>query len=175
MTIKFLNPATPTDNDPVGQGDDQLRQIKTSLTEAFGGPSSTGGLDGPILKDDGSYPTAAEWSSLFSAETEGDPWNSSGVPIGTIIMYTNLVPAPAGWVPCDGKVYAGRYGDIQTPDLRKQFIMGSDQDDPAYRVGTTGGQDPVVADPPSGSGGTVQTDYPPNYRVLMYMWIGVAP
>jgi len=54
----------------------------------------------------------------------------SGVPIGTIVMWSNYGEAgiPSGWALCDGQ--AGR------PDLRNRFVVGSGS---SYNVGNTGG------------------------------------
>jgi len=54
----------------------------------------------------------------------------SGVPIGTIVMWSNYNGAgiPSGWALCDGQ--AGR------PDLRNRFVVGSGS---SYSIGNTGG------------------------------------
>ena len=70
----------------------------------------------------------------------------SGVPIGTIVMWSNRGGAgiPSGWQICDGT--------NGTPDLRDRFIVGSGN---TYAVGNTGGVNSVT---PSGSiGGTSLT------------------
>lgn len=56
--------------------------------------------------------------------------SSLGVPIGSIIMWSNYNGAgiPSGWALCDGQ--AGR------PDLRNRFVVGSGS---SYSIGNTGG------------------------------------
>ena len=59
----------------------------------------------------------------------------SGVPIGTIVMWSNYNGAgiPSGWALCDGQ--AGR------PDLRDRFVVGSGN---SYSIGNTGGSNSVT-------------------------------
>lgn len=53
-----------------------------------------------------------------------------GVPIGTIVMWSNYGGAgiPSGWQLCDGT--------NNTPDLRNRFVVGSGS---SYSIGNTGG------------------------------------
>lgn len=63
-----------------------------------------------------------------------------GVPIGTIVMWSNRGGAsiPSGWQLCDGT--------NDTPDLRGRFIVGSGQGTGLsnYNIGNTGGAESVT-------------------------------
>jgi hypothetical protein len=59
--------------------------------------------------------------------------NQVNVPAGAIVMWTKPSSIPAGWKVCDGTE--------NTPDLRGQFVVGYDANDPDYStVGNKGGE-----------------------------------
>lgn len=59
------------------------------------------------------------------------------VPIGTIVMW-NSASIPTGWAVCDGTAV----GNIQTPDLRSRFVVGSGTGSglTTRTIGQTGGE-----------------------------------
>tara|TARA_Y100000385_G_scaffold276580_1_gene322491 strand:- start:1405 stop:2064 length:660 start_codon:yes stop_codon:yes gene_type:complete len=67
-------------------------------------------------------------STLTSAinDTDGPLFNYTARPGMIVMWHTNV--APKGWVLCDG----GKYGDLQTPDLRGRFPKGVSPDDITY-------------------------------------------
>lgn len=100
--ISQLNPSYPAATDPLEQGDDHLRLIKSVLQSAF--PT----LNAPITS------TPAQLNALFV------------MPVGVIVMY-GAGGAPSGWGVCNGTTYARADGSgtIVSPDLRDRFIVGA--------------------------------------------------
>lgn len=100
--ISQLNPSYPAATDPLEQGDDHLRLIKSVLQSAF--PT----LNAPITS------TPAQLNALFV------------MPVGVIVMY-GAGGAPSGWGVCNGTTYsrADGSGSIVSPDLRDRFVVGA--------------------------------------------------
>lgn len=172
MSIKDLNPAIPTDTDPVGQGDDHIRQIKDAITEAFGTPTGQGGIDGPILKNNGAYPTSKEWSDLFEST---DKFGAPGtVFFGCICgFWQYAAPDPTtGWHECDGTTVQTKFGAVPTPDLRGYFLVGGKAGDPDFTIGQYGGGKPVPSAPSEGSGATNAETLPPYFGVRWFIFLG---
>lgn len=111
--IAGLNATLPTDDAPAGEGAAELRQLKAVLKNCLGG------IDGAIYDDDGTKPSAADWSQLFSfmrsqLDDGGDPTFPF---VGAIVpYYGDGTTIPPGWVFCDG-----RNG---TPNLVGRFPLG---------------------------------------------------
>ena len=112
--ISQLNPSYPAATDPLEQGDDHLRLIKSVLQAAF--PT----LNAAITS------TPAQLNALFV------------MPVGVITMY-GAGSAPTGWGLCNGTTYARADGSgtIVSPDLRDRFVVGAGTLSGAS--GTTGG------------------------------------
>ncbi|MGB2336185.1 MAG: hypothetical protein ACPH5V_02655 [Alcanivorax sp.] len=125
MSISDLVTSEPTDLEGAGQGALRIREVKAAVVEAFGA------VDGQITNEEGSAPSAAEFSALFTRlETLEASAGVGVVPIGTIVMWSGLITAiPAGWTLCDGA------GGV-TPDLRDKFVVGAGG---ASAEGDTGG------------------------------------
>lgn len=121
MSIKGLDPNAPASDGLAGLGDDELRALKAALQACFGGPTGSG-LDGAITNDaTATFPTAAEWSGLFSRMTALEGGGSTTIPLGAILMWSGTVGSiPSGWALCDGTLQNGQ----QTPDLRNKFVVG---------------------------------------------------
>lgn len=100
--LSQLNPNYPASTDPLEQGDDHLRLIKSVLQSTF--PNLTGAVTA----------TQASLNSPFV------------MPVGAILMYGSGT-APTGWGLCDGSTYtrADASGSIVSPDLRDRFIVGA--------------------------------------------------
>lgn len=138
MSIKGLDPNLPSATGPAGQGDDELRALKTALQACFGGSGDTGGLEGAISQEDGDFPTAAEWSALFTRLADLESGSSGGfLPVGVIAMWSGSAASPpTGWALCDGSTANGQ----ATPDLRDRFVVGASlSTDSRFNVGHTGG------------------------------------
>ena len=149
--ISDVNPATPSGQDLVLNGDNEIRALKTDLKNTLGG------LNGPVYKDatssgtGGSTPldaaTMSSWETrikqLESSVGGGNSEGSTVIPTGSIVIWhgpSNTIPL--GWKVCDGTTYQytdgnGQQQSITTPDLRGRFPMGPDWS--TTTQGTTGG------------------------------------
>jgi len=146
--ISDINTGTPSGQDLVLNGDNEIRALKTDVVNTLGG------LDGPVYEDattsgtGGSTPvtaaTMSSWESRINAlEGVASSPEGTSVPVGGIMIWHgpgNTIPA--GWKVCDGTTY--QYTDsnqqvqsITTPDLRGRFPMGPDWDTTVQ--GDTGG------------------------------------
>lgn len=130
--ISELNSAAPTATGPAGEGDDELRQLKTVLLASFpaldGLISNTGATGDPADTDP---PDAATFSKLF-ADVRASLTSNSAVPEGAIVMWAGTeAQIPTGWVICDGL--------NGTPDLRGRFVLGGADSDTVYPTGSSGG------------------------------------
>ena len=122
--ITQLVATNPVVGDPVGEGDDHLRMIKTVLQNSFPSSSTSAiipnmsGQSGKYLTTDG---TDASWALV------------EGVPAGVITMWSGSVATiPSGWAICDG--------NNGTPNLTGRFVIHADADTAGtYNVGDTGG------------------------------------
>jgi hypothetical protein len=117
--ISELNSAAPTATGPAGEGDDELRQLKSVLLASFpaldGLISNTGATGGA---GDTDPPDAATFTKLF-ADVRAALGSNSAVPVGMIAMWAGTeAQIPTGWALCNGL--------LGTPDLRDRFIIGSD-------------------------------------------------
>lgn len=67
----------------------------------------------------------------------------SGVPIGTIVIWSGLLTAiPNGWALCDGRIQPDGNGNlIRTPNLTDRFVVGAGQ---TYDRGDVGGANSVT-------------------------------
>ncbi len=136
--VAGLNPSLPTDAAPAGEAAAELRQLKAVLSNCFGG------VDGPIYDENGSKPTAAQFTALFEAIAAlggdaggGTPAPAVGYFTGQICLYYGRVAdIPSGWVLCDGK--------NGTPNLVGKFAIGWNDiaQLPTYNGQSTGGNLP---------------------------------
>lgn len=135
MAVGFvgLDDAIPADNSFIGDGAEQIRNVKQALNTAF--PAVTGEITkpsgyGPV--EGSTQPTQADYSQLFT-DMEGvvNPAqeNSKIIPIGTIVMWSGNDwdtkkgdINDLGWHECDG----GAHNGIQTPNLINRFAKGWD-------------------------------------------------
>jgi len=111
--INTLDSAQPAATDPVGQGDDHIRLIKSVLKATF--PNITG-------------PVTATQSQL-----------NAPFPIGAIVLwYGSVETIPSGWALCNGQTLTRTDGggSIVAPNLVDKFIKGTGT---TASVGTTGG------------------------------------
>ena len=115
--IAGLNASLPTDDAPAGEGAAEIRQLKAVLKNCLGA------VDGAIYDADGTKPSAADFSRLFSVidgllTDDGGGGDMLTVPfVGMIVpYYGDGTTIPSGWVFCDG-----RNG---TPDLTGRFPIG---------------------------------------------------
>ena len=132
MSIKDINPATPSSTDPVGEGDDQIRAFKSAVQACFpnldgqinnsGGSGSTG--------DDANPPNAETFSKLFDdVRALGGSAGDGSVPVGGIILWSGALDAvPTGWALCDGL--------NGTPNLEDRFVVGAGN---LFAQGSSGG------------------------------------
>lgn len=112
--ISDLNVSNPPGSDPVGQGDDHIRLLKSVIKSTF--PNITG-------------PVSSTQAQL----------NYGPVPTGGIIMWSGSIASiPTGWALCNGGTYAKTdgSGNVTVPDLRDRFIVGAGS---TYAVAATGG------------------------------------
>lgn len=147
--ISDLVETNPADFDPVSQGDDHLRLIKSVLKNTF--PNINGEvtatdeqLNNAAAVADGVTASVAELNTLDGLTANTDDLNlfdgaASGgdtpiVPSGFIGMWSGSASSiPNGWVLCDGT--------NGTPDLRDRFIVGAGD---SYNPGNTGGENSVT-------------------------------
>lgn len=110
--IADLNISNPAEGDPVNQGSDHLRLIKSTLKNTF--------------------PNLGESAVGFNAEK----LTNGALPVGSIIMWSGST-LPTGWALCDGGTYAKMdgSGNIVTPNLSGMFVQAG----PLANVKTTGG------------------------------------
>ena len=132
-TISELTPASPTAAGPAGEGDDELRQLKTVLVASFpaldGLIENVGALGGI---GDTNPPDAATFTKLF-ADVRSALAAGNGVPVGSIVMWAGSeASVPVGWALCDGT--------NGTPNLIDRFIIGSN-DASRFPTGTTAGSE----------------------------------
>lgn len=133
-TISELTPASPTAAGPAGEGDDELRQLKTVLVASF--PALDGlienvGATGGV--GDTNPPDAATYTKLF-ADVKAALTAQAAVPIGAIMMWsgTDDTAIPAGWALCNGL--------NGTVDLRGKFVLAGDcSAESIYAPGQSGG------------------------------------
>jgi microcystin-dependent protein len=104
-TISGLVSSNPTPGDPVSQGDDHLRLIKSVLKIQFPGTAGQGYAT-PITA------TEAELNHVHGVTVDIMPYL---MPVGAIIIWFGST-VPTGWKICDGT--------LGTPDLRGRFVMG---------------------------------------------------
>ena len=151
MSISDINESTPSGQDLVLNGDNEIRQLKSDVKSTLGGlnapvyqDATSGGTGGSTLL---SSQTMSSWEArikqLEGAVGGGDPEGSTVIPTGSIIIWhgpANTIPL--GWRVCDGTTYQytdgnGQQQSITTPDLRGRFPMGPDWD--STTQGQTGG------------------------------------
>ena len=147
MAVGFvgLDDTVPADNSFIGDGAEQIRNVKQALNTAF--PAVTGEITkpsgyGPV--EGSTQPTQADYSQLFTdMEDIVNPAqaNSTIIPIGTIVMWSGndwnetlkQTINNIGWYECDGGQYNGRV----TPNLVNRFVKGwDDQGNTGGNVGT---------------------------------------
>lgn len=138
VDIVDLDPNTPTGQDLVSRGDDEIVRIKQALAQDFGG------IDGPVFEDadvnglNGTTLMTAAVLSSFNARIEqnaDDLANFDPYIVGQIILWSGSIGSiPAGWALCDGTIQ----NSVQTPDLRDVFIRGAGG---AFAPGDEGGSD----------------------------------
>jgi len=121
--IGQLQVSNPTRQDPINQGDDHLKLIKSVLQVQFPGVSGTGFGKAITATEDELNFVHGVTSSIQTQLTRVQ----NACPIGMIAMWSG-VTAPSGWQICDGT--------NSTPDLRGMFIMGTSS---THALNTTGG------------------------------------
>lgn len=136
--IDGLNASNPPSGDPVLQGSNHVRLLKSTILSTF--PNITG-------------PVTATQDQL-----------NGFVPAGAVVMwYSTVATIPTGWAQCDGGTYnlIDGSGTITAPDMRNLFPVGTGT---TYAVGTTGG---LAATTPTitGAGFTLSTNELPNLGV----------
>ncbi|RLD75155.1 MAG: hypothetical protein DRJ15_17390 [Bacteroidetes bacterium] len=119
--IDSLDPTWPTTGDPVSQGDDHLKILKSTIKNTL--PNLSGAVT-PTHTElnfvDGV--TSAIQTQINAVQADVDSNEAAAdlgiCPIGGIIMYNGAFSAiPANWQICDGTGI--------TPDLTDQFIYGT--------------------------------------------------
>lgn len=151
MAIGFagLDDAVPADNAFIGDGAEQIRNVKQGLNTVF--PAVTTEITkptgyGPV--EGSSQPTSDDYSQLFTdVDSIVNPGlsNSLIIPIGTIVMWSGndwnstleQEINGIGWFACDGGTYNGRV----TPNFVNKFAKGWDG------LGSTGGNVGTPASP----------------------------
>ncbi|MGL4565298.1 MAG: hypothetical protein ACRCVD_08380 [Halioglobus sp.] len=135
--ISDIDPATPTGQDLVLNGDNQLRALKSDIR------ATLGGLNGPVMQDadtagaGGTVPVSAatmsSWEARIKALEQGGGSTSpvgAAIPVGGIVVwYGDLGTIPTGFKQCNGASYryslvGGGTAVVQTPDLRGRAIFG---------------------------------------------------
>lgn len=113
--ISQLQVSNPAGGDPITNGDDHIRLLKSVLKTQF-----------PNLGTTAVSATAAQI-------------NYGVVPTGGIIMWSGSISAiPTGWGLCNGWTYAlsDGSGTLVSPNLQDKFIVGAGN---SYTIGSTGG------------------------------------
>jgi len=135
VSISDIDPNTPSGQDQVLNGDNQIRDLKADIVE------SLGGLDGPVYEDSdssgsgGTTPvtaaTMSSWEARINAlEAQGSSPAGTSIPVGGImIWHGDLATIPTGFRQCNGGSYrytlpGGGTAVIATPDLRGRFVVG---------------------------------------------------
>lgn len=121
VDIADLDPNTPTGQDLVSRGDDEIVRIKQALNQDFGG------IDGPVFEDadvDGLNGTTLMSAAVLSSFNARIQANADAIAafnpyiVGQIILWSGSIGSiPAGWALCDGA--------NGTPDLRDAFVRGA--------------------------------------------------
>lgn len=147
--ISDIDPSTPTGQDLVLNGDNQIRALKNDIK------STLGGLNAPVYEDADSAgaggatllsaATMSSWEARIAAlESLSSSPSGTSVPVGGILIWhgaSNTIPT--GWKVCNGTTYqytlpGGGTAQITTPDLRGRFICGPDAaDGPVQGFGRT--------------------------------------
>jgi len=108
--ISGIDPTSPGGQDPIAEGDNQIRDFKQAVKESF--PNVAGEVTA----------TEVELNALTGDLSDLYPHL---VPQGTIIMWSGAdADTPSGWSICDGQSVNG----VVTPDLRSKFIIASTGD-----------------------------------------------
>ncbi len=148
MAISDINANTPSGQDQVLNGDNEIRDLKGDIVETLGG------LDKAVMEDadtngsGGSTPltaaTMSSWEARINAlENLSTAPEGTSLPVGSIVAwYGSLGSIPVGFGLCDGTTYQytdgnGQQQSITTPDLRGRFVMGMGWD--TTQQGDTGG------------------------------------
>lgn len=99
MSIKDLDPSTPSATASAGQGDDEFRALKTALQACFGN------VDGPVKNGvAGALATDVQLTALFDRLLAVETGLGVGAGIlGEVRLYHGVHGSwPAGWTLCDG-------------------------------------------------------------------------
>jgi len=139
--IGQLHIANPTRQDPINQGDDHLRLLKSVLQIQFPGISGTGFAKAITATED-------ELNYVDGVTSPIQPQLdrlSNANPIGMIVMWSGTV-VPTNWQICDGT--------NGTPDLRGRFIWGKS---PSNTLNSIGGTADSVIVQHTHTAGTVNT------------------
>lgn len=145
--VAGLNTANPTAADPIAEGDNHIRLIKSVLKNTFPNLSAAMTADATELnKLDGVTATTAELNKLAGLLSTTAELNrlvgltqnvNTIVPAGVIALWSGSAASiPAGWVICDGL--------NGTPDLRDRFVVGAGS---SYAVADVGGQNAITSVP----------------------------
>lgn len=137
--INSLNASNPASTDGLGQADDHLRLIKSTIKSTF--PN----LDAAMTasEDDlnlmtgisGTTPTTGQIVQVNAGGTLGLADQADTFPTGGIIMWSGTIATiPTGWALCDGT--------NGTPNLTGRFVVHADGS--TYAPGATGGSDSVA-------------------------------
>lgn len=163
--VSGLNTANPTAADPIAEGDNHIRLIKSVLKNTFPNLSAAMTADAAELnKLDGVTATTAELNKLAGLNATTAELNrlvgltqnvNAIVPAGVIAMWSGSAASiPAGWALCNGL--------NGTPNLRDRFVVGAGT---SYAVGDTGGQNAITSVPAHTHGaGTLVTDTEAGHR-----------
>lgn len=142
--IRNLNAANPTAADPISEGDNHIRLIKSVLKNTFPNlNNAVTATPAELNVLDGSTATTADLNKLAAVTANAnqlnllDGINTVGkpglVPSGAIILWSGLASEiPSGWALCNG--------NNGTPDLRDRFVVGAGG---KYTVGTKGGKEEI--------------------------------
>lgn len=145
--ISGLNSANPTATDPISEGDNHIRLLKSVLKNTF--PNLNVAMNASAAELNRLVGLTAQASDLNKlagiATTSADLAAIAGIASGggglvrpgMIMMWSGSVASiPSGWALCDGT--------NGTPDLRNRFIVGAGD---AYAVAATGGQNAITQVP----------------------------